>query len=238
MWHFRKSVSDREKKQCFLTARDCGQFRKIRVLLNRAAASRFARFRKTRIVTLAPAGRGSAKLPRRSLLSACGARLVAGRVAAFRSQGGGACPRPCVSPPRQVLFVSAVRACLALCYAPALPRPTGVASLRGAPDGADLKSRRRAAAVSSLSKRLHFRLLVLSPLGLGCPHFQRPPILAHRLRRVKGTPKFFRSSASGRPKNFWSLPLDTSCRCALLAVLRKWDTRSPGEIEQRAKGKI
>ena len=100
LWHFRESISDREKKQCFLTARDCGQFRKIRVLLNRAAASRYARFRKTRIVTLAPAGRGSAKLPRRSLLSACGARLVAGRVAALRSQGGGACPRPCVSPPR------------------------------------------------------------------------------------------------------------------------------------------
>ena len=205
MWHFRESISDREKKQCFLTARDCGQFRKIRVLLNRAAASRYARFRKTRIVTLAPAGRGSAKLPRRSLLSACGARLVAGRVAALRSQGGGACPRPCVSPPRQVLLDSAVRACLALCYAPALPRPTGVASLRGAPVGADFKSRRKRRLSRRYRNGFTFHCSFFSPRSR-LSSLRRPPNIAHSTAPSQGYSKIFSFVRKRPPEKFLEPP--------------------------------
>ena len=179
-------------------------------LLRGSAASagvRYAESRKTPNYYARPAAGAPPNSRRCSLPSACGARLVAGRVRRAQIMGRGGVPCPCgsrrggvsASAPSGVLGAKLrARPCRAL--------RGSLRSVVSRPGGGTYSE---AAAGRRLSRRFRngftFHCSFFSPRSW-LSSLRRPPIIAHRLHPVKGTPKFFRSSATLPPEKFLKPP--------------------------------
>lgn len=160
--------------------------------------------------------------PRRSVIFWCGAGRRSSVVCACAAAG-------------RYLLRRCALACR-LAYALALPRPSGVASLRGAPAARSEADRLRAAGCLLAFEKASLSLACSTPWAW-LSSLRRPPILAHPPTKSQGYSKIFSDAPSGLRKIFEVSPLTFLVGALLRAVLRKWDTRSPGEIEQKAKGK-